>query len=93
MRSTAGMANRQGDVRTHLTLWLGLAGLPCVLSEGHVISSVMRAGVAQCVLIPYVLFSLSINDMPSSLHHDNLALYADDTSNITTSRKPTLLVS
>ena len=92
MRPIAGMANRQGDVRTQLSLWLGLAGLPCVLSEGYVISSGMRAGVAQGVLIPYVLFSLSINFMPSPSHHDDLALYAD-TSIIATSRKPTLLVS
>ena len=31
--------------------------------------------------------------MPSPLHHVELALYAYDTAIITTSRKPTLLVS
>jgi len=31
--------------------------------------------------------------MPSPSHHVELVLYADDTANIATSRKPTLLVS
>jgi hypothetical protein len=31
--------------------------------------------------------------MPAPSHHVELALYADDTAIITTSRKPTLLVS
>jgi hypothetical protein len=31
--------------------------------------------------------------MPSPSHHDELALHADDTAVIATSRKPTLLVS
>jgi hypothetical protein len=31
--------------------------------------------------------------MPSPSHHVQLALYADDTAIISTSRKPTLLVS
>ena len=53
----------------------------------------MRAGVAQGGLIFPVPFSLYINDMPSPLHHVELALYADDTAIITTSRKLTLLVS
>jgi hypothetical protein len=53
----------------------------------------MRAGVAQEGLIPPVLFSLYVNDMPSPSHHVALALYADDTVIIATSRKPTLLVS
>jgi hypothetical protein len=52
----------------------------------------MRAGVAQGILISLVLFSLYI-DMPLPLHHVELALYADDTAVIATSRKPTLLVS
>jgi hypothetical protein len=52
----------------------------------------MRAGVTQCGLISPVLFSLYVNDMPSPSHHVELALYADDTSIIATSRKPTLLV-
>jgi hypothetical protein len=52
----------------------------------------MRAGVAQGGLISPVLFSLYV-DMPSPSHHVELALYADDTAIIATSRKPTLLVS
>ena len=53
----------------------------------------MRAGVAQEGLISPVLFSLYVNDMPPHAHHVELALYADDTAIIATSRKPTLLVS
>ena len=53
----------------------------------------MRAGVAQGGLISPVLFSLYVNDMPSPSQHVELALYADDTAIIATSRKPTLLVS
>jgi hypothetical protein len=53
----------------------------------------MRAGVAHGGLISPVLFSLYVNDMPSPSHHVELALYADDTAVIATSRKPTLLVS
>ena len=53
----------------------------------------MWAGVAQGGLISPVLFSLYVNDMPSPSHHVELALNADDTAIIATSRKPTLLVS
>ena len=53
----------------------------------------MRAGLAQGALNSPVLFSLYVNDMPSPLHHVQLALYRDDTAIIATSRKPTLLVS
>ena len=53
----------------------------------------MRAGLAKRGLISPVLFSLYVNDMPPRLHHDEIALYADDTAFIPTSRKPTLLVS
>jgi len=52
-----------------------------------------RAGVAQGGLISPVLFSLYVNDMPLPSHHVDLALYADDTGIIASSRKPTLLVS
>jgi hypothetical protein len=51
----------------------------------------MRVGVVQGGLICPV--SLYVNDMPSPSHHVELALYADDTSIIATSRRPTLLVS
>jgi hypothetical protein len=44
-------------------------------------------------LISPVVFSLYVNDMPPHSHHVELALYADDTAVIATSRKPTLLVS
>jgi hypothetical protein len=53
----------------------------------------MRAGVAESELISPVLFSLYVNDMPSPSHHVELAIYADDTAIIATSRKPTLLVN
>jgi len=53
----------------------------------------MRAGVAQGGLISPVLFSLYVNDMPPHSLQFELALYADDTTIIATSRKPTLLVS
>jgi len=53
----------------------------------------MPAGVAQEDCLSPVLFSLYVNDMPSPLHHVELALYADDTATIATSRKPTLLVT
>jgi hypothetical protein len=54
---------------------------------------VMRAGVAQGGLISSVLFSLYVNDMPTPSRYVELALYADDTAVIATSRKPALLVS
>ena len=53
----------------------------------------MLAGVTQGGLISPVLFSLYVNDMTSPTHHVLLALSADDTAIIATSRKPTLLVS
>jgi hypothetical protein len=53
---------------------------------------VMRAGVAQGGIISPVLFSLYVNDMPIPSHHVDLALYADDTAIMATSRKPELLV-
>jgi hypothetical protein len=53
----------------------------------------MRAGVAQRGLISPVLFSLCVNGMPVPSRHVELALYADDTAVIATSRKPALLVS
>jgi len=40
-----------------------------------------------------VLFSRYVYDMPSPSHHVELALHADDTTIIATSRKPTLRVS
>ena len=53
----------------------------------------MRAGVALGGLIASVFFSLYVNDMPSPLHHVELALYTDNTAIIATSWKQTLLVS
>jgi hypothetical protein len=53
----------------------------------------MRAGVSQGGLISAVLFSLYVDDMPAPSHHVKLALYADDTTVIATSRKLTLSVS
>ena len=53
----------------------------------------MQAGVAKGGLISSVLFSLYVNDMPPPSHHVELALYADDTAIIATSRKRTLFVN
>ena len=53
----------------------------------------MRAGVPQCGLISPVHFSHYVNDIPPPSHHVELALFADDTAIIATSRKPKLLVS
>jgi hypothetical protein len=53
----------------------------------------MRAGLAQGGLIYPVFFSVFVNEMPSPSHNVELALYADDTAVIATSRNPTLLVS
>jgi len=53
----------------------------------------MQDVVAQGGLISPVLFSLYFKDMPSSSHHVELGLYADDTAIIATPRKPTLLLS
>jgi hypothetical protein len=53
----------------------------------------MRAGVAQGGLVSPVLFSLYVNDMPAPSRHVELALYADYTALIATSRSPLLLVS
>jgi hypothetical protein len=52
----------------------------------------MLAGIAQGEIISPVLFSLYVNDMPSPSRHVKLALYADDTFIIATSRQPALLV-
>jgi hypothetical protein len=52
----------------------------------------MRAGVAQGGLVSPVLFSLYVNDMPVPSRHVKLALYADDTAIIATSRKSALLI-
>jgi hypothetical protein len=46
----------------------------------------MWGGVAQGGLISHVLFSLYVKDMPSPWHHVELALYADGTAIISTSR-------
>ena len=53
----------------------------------------MRNGVAQGGLISPVLSSLYVNDMRPHSHYVELALYAEDTAIIATSRKMTLLVS
>ena len=53
----------------------------------------MRDGVAQGGLISIVLLSMYVNDMPKPSQHVELALYADDTAIIATSRTPVLLLS
>jgi retron-type reverse transcriptase len=52
----------------------------------------MRAGVAQGGLVSPVLLSMYVNDMPVPSRHVELALYADDTAIIATSRKSALLM-
>jgi hypothetical protein len=52
----------------------------------------MRAGVAQGGLVSPVLFSLYVNDIPTSARHVELAKYADDTALVATSRSPSLLI-
>jgi hypothetical protein len=46
----------------------------------------MRSGLAQGGIISPVLFSLYVNDMPSHSRHVELALYAEDTAIVATSR-------
>ena len=64
-----------------------------VVPDGHVISSWHESWGGSGGLISPVLFSLYVNDMLSPSHHVELALYADDTAIIATSRIPTMLVS
>jgi retron-type reverse transcriptase len=52
----------------------------------------MRAGVAQGGLLSPLLFRLYVNDMPTPSLHVELALYADETALIATSRSPLPLV-
>jgi retron-type reverse transcriptase len=52
----------------------------------------MQAGVGQGGIISPVCFSLYVYDIPMSSRHVKLALYADDTAVMSTSRKPELLV-
>jgi hypothetical protein len=52
----------------------------------------MRTGVAQGGIISPVLFSQYVNVMPTPSRHVELALYADDTTIIATSRQSALLV-
>ena len=51
----------------------------------------MEAELAEGGSIAQDLFSLYVKDMPSQSQHFELALYADDTAIIATSRKKTLL--
>jgi hypothetical protein len=53
----------------------------------------MRTGVDQEGIVSPVLFSLYVNDMPTSSHHIGLALCAEYTAVRATSRQPALLVS
>jgi hypothetical protein len=52
----------------------------------------MRAGLAHGGLVSPALFSLYVNDMPVPSRHVELALYADATAIIATSRKSALLI-
>jgi hypothetical protein len=53
----------------------------------------MRAGVAQGRILSTVLFSLYVNDILTSSLHVLLALYADDTALVATSRSSSLIVN
>jgi hypothetical protein len=53
----------------------------------------MRGRVAPGGLVSPALFSLYVNDMTAPFCHIELALYADDTALIATSRSSLLLVS
>jgi hypothetical protein len=53
----------------------------------------MPAGMCLDGLISPVLFSQYVNNMASTSHLVELALYSDDTTVIATSHKPTLLLS
>ena len=53
----------------------------------------MRSGVAQGAFNSPLLFSLYVNDITTLSRHVVLAVSADDTAIIATSRKPTLHVS
>jgi hypothetical protein len=75
-------------IASHMNGWTFEASFRTATST----SRSMRAGVAQGGNISPVLFSLYVNDMPSPSRHVELALCADDTAIITTSRQPTLLV-
>jgi hypothetical protein len=76
-------------ISSYLGGWTFEASFQTATSSGRG----MRAGVAQGGLISPVPFSLYVNDMPTPLYHVELALYADNTAIIATSRKLTLLVS
>jgi hypothetical protein len=52
----------------------------------------MRAGVVQGGLVSPVLFSLYVNDIPTSSRHVGLAQYAEDMAHVATSGSPSLLV-
>ena len=52
----------------------------------------VRAGVAQGGLISCVLFTLYVNDFPTTCRHVELAQYANDTAIVATSGSTTLLL-
>jgi hypothetical protein len=56
------------------------------------ISPRTQAGVAYGGIISPVLFNLYVNDLPSPSRHDELVLYANDTTVIATASQPALLV-
>jgi hypothetical protein len=75
-------------ISSYLTGWTFEASFQTATSTNRR----MRAGVDQGEIISPDLFSLYVNDMPTPSRHVELALYADDTAIITTSRQPALLV-
>jgi hypothetical protein len=61
---------------------------PNVLQISHIHTSYNAGWCAQGGLVSLLLFSLYVNDMPTPSRYVNLALYADDTALIATSRSP-----
>jgi len=76
---------------TSISLYLNIRTFEASFQKA-ISTSRMRADVAQGGIISPVLFSLYVNEMPSFSRHVKLAVYADDTAVIATSRQPALLV-
>jgi Reverse transcriptase (RNA-dependent DNA polymerase). len=57
-----------------------------------VVKAFDSAGIAQGGVISPELFSLYVNDIPMPSHHIKLALCADDTALVSTSKQPQLLL-
>ena len=74
----------------HCTYWIGRSKRPSRWTR-HLVEA-CGLGWLRVDSSPFSS-SVYVNDMPSPSHHVELALYADDTAIIATSRKPTLFDS